>query len=290
MPIMGVCPPNNWFRQRAGEAEVFVRSVALRYFAVLVVVVLGLGIPGVVRAQKAEDSPIKVGGVEIKVASEEYLAVKAANVRAKPDSQGKLIGRIEQGARIHILGKVGSWLALKTEDGKEGFSYGPVFLPLIDGTLEKDISVNAKIPGGGTCAIQIVFEGKTIVEEEMFEVSDYQGLYDCKRGGKELSFTAYMFITEAPYALNQTPHYQINVDLRGIGKEYDEIFSTVFIYKKDKGVITYDGVTLKGYDRKLDEQSRSVATVAEVVQAAAEMAPKAWGAKVWSELESPLPR
>lgn len=268
----------------------FVRSVALRCLAVALLVVFGSGVPGAVRAQQAEDPPVTVGGIEVKADSGEYLAVKATNVRAKPDSKGKLVGRIEQGTRVHALGKAGSWLALKTEDGKEGFSYGPVFLPLIDGALEKDIYINTKIPGGGACAIQIVFEGKTIVEEEMFEVSDYQSLYDCKRADKELSFTAYMFITEAPYALNQTPHYQINVDLRGIGKEYDEIFSTVFIYKKDKGVITYDGVTLKGYDRKLDKNSRSVATVAEVVQAAAEMAPKAWGSKVWSELETPLSR
>lgn len=264
-----------------------IRSVALRCFIAFLAVFFVVSLAS---AQEKPKDVTKVRGISVKALSGDYLAIKSANVRAKPNTKGKVVGRIAKGSRVEAIGKSGSWIALITEEGVRGFSYLPIFLPLIDGTLESDINVSTSLSGGGKCDIKVIFDGKTIVEEEMFEVSDYEALYDCSRKGGDISFTAYMFITEAPYRLNTTPHYQISVDLRDIGSGYDEIFSTVFIYKRRKGEIVYDGLTLKGYDKKMSKKTRSVATVTEAISAAAEMAPEAWGGKVWSELKEPVTR
>jgi hypothetical protein len=211
-----------------------------------------------------------------------YLAMKDANVRAKPDTKGRKIGSVKKGTRIEAVGRAeGAWLAVQKDGRNLGFVYELILVPLIDGTLEKDIRGKAKATGGRTCQYTVHFEGKSPVESEPFEISDYTVTFRCQNKGKKFEFPAYMFITEAPYQLSQKPVFQITIDLREVGDSFEESFSTNMMYRRKDGIVVFDSVNQAEFKAKTKNLQEDADDVEEALSAAVEIAARAWNAKVW---------
>ncbi len=225
-------------------------------------------------------------GVAVEPASGTYLVLKAVNVRAGPKTSSKRIGRLKKGEKVQAVGQAekATWLAV-AQDGKElGFVYAPVLLPLIDGSLTGELTGKASVPGGPTCDYAIRFEGKSAVEGELFEIADYEVAYRCDDEGTRVDFPALMFITEAPYQLSQNQVYQISIDILEIENGYDEIFSTILLYKRKDEKVVFDSVTLKEFRAAPPVMERPAKTVRDALAAAVEIAPGAWNSKVWETL------
>ena len=225
-------------------------------------------------------------GVAVEPASGTYLVLKPVNVRAGPTTSAKRLGRLKKGDKVQAVGQAGdaAWLAV-AKDGKDlGFMYAPVLLPLIDGSLARDLTGKASVPGGPTCDYTVRFEGKSAVEGEFFEIADYEVTYRCDDKGAKIDVPALMFITEAPYQLSQNQVYQISIDILEIENGYDEIFSTILLYKRKEEKVVFDSVTLKEFRAAPPVAERPAKTVGDALAAAVEIAPGAWNSKVWEVL------
>ena len=93
-----------------------------------------------------------------------------------------------------------------------------------------------------------------------------------------------MFITEAPYQLSQNQVYQISIDILEIENGYDEIFSTILLYKRKEEKVVFDSVTLQEFRAVPPLAERPAKTVGDALAAAVEIAPGAWNSKVWEVL------
>ena len=224
-------------------------------------------------------------GVPVTPLSGTYLVFKDVNVRGKPGTKAKRVGKLERGGRVEAIGKAqGAWLAVARNGEDLGFVFAPMLLPLIDGTLEAEIEGQAPLDKDRFCAYAIRFEGKSAVEDGLFETSDYEVTYRCPGDGEDLEFSTYMFITEAPYQLSPNHVYQISIDVTDVSGGYDEILSTVFLYEARRDRVIFDSVSLRAFRRSKASGERPASTVAEALTAAVELAPGVWSDKVWRAL------
>ncbi|HJN22530.1 MAG TPA: hypothetical protein QF509_01220 [Rhodospirillales bacterium] len=171
------------------------------------------------------------------------------------------------------------------KNGKEfGFVYAPVMIALIDGALKKTIKGKVSLKNGPACDYTVHFKGKTSVEDELFEVSDYDVICCCRLKGKEFNFLAPTFIAEAPCDFSQKQAYQISVDVLGIGNGYDEIFSTTSTFHRDKKVVVFKNISLSRYGKTPAKKRLAAKTVPQALIAAIRIAFGAWNDKVWKIL------
>jgi hypothetical protein len=238
----------------------------------------------------AADRPVTVFmGVKVTPYPGIYVVQKDVNVRGKPDTKSNKIGSLQAGARIHAVAKTaGGWLAIRDGQTDVGFVHDSALLPLIDGTLGKDIQGNVQISDGPACAYVIRFEGKSQVEGQMFEIADYDVAWDCKLDGRALKFRTPMFITEASYQLNQKRIFQINVDVLDLFGGLDEILSTILLYDEDMGRVAFDSVTVEKYKRAPATKEAPAKTVAKALEGAVRIAASAWNKQAWSDLSKIL--
>ncbi len=226
-------------------------------------------------------------GLKIDSLQGDYLVLKDANVRAKPGTKGKRLGNVKKGSRVKVVGKTkggDGWLAVQ-KDGKDyGFIYAPVMVSLIDGALKKTIKGKVSLKNGIACNYTVHFEGKTSVEGELFEVSDYDVISRCRLKGKEFNFLAPTFLAEAPYDFSQKQAYQISVDVLSIGDGYDEIFSTTSIFHRDKKTVVFKNISLSRYGKTPAKKKVAAKTVPQALIAAIRIAFGAWNDKVWKIL------
>jgi len=220
-----------------------------------------------------------------------YLVTKGANVRTGPETKAKKLGTLKAGVKIKVVGRAkggAGWMAVQ-QDGKDyGFVYEPVMLPMIDGTLSESISGRVLIEEHAPCGYTFGFRGKNTVEGEDYVFSDYEIVYRCNDKGKPFSIIAPMFMIEVPYKLTHKPVFLISIDLMEVENGYDEIFSTTFHYLPEEKKIVYAGVSIKGDGRTPKVTERTVNSIAEALSAAVEIAPDAWGPKVWEQLSKAL--
>lgn len=215
-----------------------------------------------------------------------YLVVKEINVRAKPKTSSRKIGSLDKGQRVEAVGrpKEASWLAVRKQDEDLGFVYAPALLALIDGALDADIKGRVSVSGGASCGYTIRYEGRAEVEGEPFGTFDYDLLLQCIHKGTLYEFLAPMFITEVPYDLSQKPIYQISIDVLEVGDNYDETFSTVFMYHRKDRRVVFDGVSLKEFRAPPKVAEKPAEGVATALAAATEIAIAAWNDKFWEAL------
>ncbi len=251
--------------------------------ALAVVVLVATSVTGDTRAQEET----RVLGADIGPPSGTYQVLKGVNVRARPKPKAKRVARLKKGSQIQVLGKVkGSpWLAV-VRDGKAlGFVYAPTLLPLIDGALAADLTGRTPGEPGPACRYTIRFEGKSSVEGDLFKTADYQVDFSCPYKGKDIEFSAFMFITEAPYQMSpENPIHQISIDLRQVGEGFERNFTTNLLYHRNAGKLVFDGITLKDYARRSPVKEVAAKTVPEALVTAVNMAVGAWNDKVWQEL------
>jgi len=233
---------------------------------------------------------VGTAGKPMAPASGRFLAVAETDVRAKPAKDAPKRDRLERGTRIEAMGasEDGKWLAIRWSGREMGFVPREALLPLIDGDLRQPIGGTAKT-AEGTCGFTIRFTGKSQVEDDIIETADYDVDWQCDIDGKRLKFPGYMFITEAPFQLADNQIYQISVDLLEVAREYDEAFSTIFLYHRADGKVVFDGVSMKelGIEPALREMPAK--SVRDALVAAAAMAPSAWSAELWSFFSEEAP-
>lgn len=246
------------------------------------------GSPG--KALAAEKKPTVFRGVKVKPHHGTYLVLKDVNVRAGPKTKSKRIGSFKTGERIKVVGRAaGAWVAVRKGGKDYGFVYDKVLLPLIDGTLFKDLEGKASVKDAANCDFIIHFEGKSPVEGQVFEIADYDVLWDCDWGTRKVKFRTPMFITEAPFQMGQKRIYQINIDILDLEGGYEEIFSTIFLYDQDKGLVSFDGVSIEKYGRPPKPKEASVGSVAEALMASVKMGLTAWNKAAWKDLIKNIP-
>ena len=236
---------------------------------------------------RSEAEDLKFLGIGVFAHKGTYLVTKAANVRIGPMTEAKKVGKLKAGEQIQVVGHAkggAGWMAVQ-KDGKDyGFVYKPILLPIIDGTLKESISGVVMIEEHSPCDYIFNFHGKNTVEGEDYVFSDYEITYRCNKKGKPFRLLAAMFMSEVPFRLTHEPVFQISIDLMEVENGYDEIFSTVFEYRLDEKKVVFAGISLKGLERKPKENDRTVNTIIEALTAAVEIAPDAWGKKVWKQI------
>ena len=215
-----------------------------------------------------------------------YVTRADVNVRYGPSTKARKRGDLDRGVKVEAIGSAakGKWLVVRQDDQELGFVYAETLLPLVDGTLDRPIKGQTSFGSGNSCQFTIRFIGKNPVERELFETSDYEVDWSCTVTKRTVSFPGFMFITEAPFQLSDNNVYQITVDLLDISREYDEIFSTVFLYRRGENKVVFDSVSMKGFSKTPDPAEMPAGDVVSALTTAAQIAPSVWNDQVWDVL------
>lgn len=233
----------------------------------------------------AAEKTITFLGQKVPAYAYAYVVLKDVNVRAKADTKSEKVGSLKEGDHVQSVARTqGGWLAIRDGTTDLGYVHESALLPLIDGTLAKDIRGKTHVKDGPNCDYVIRFEGKSPVEGQPFEIADYDVVWDCLLDGHKIGFRTPMFITEAPFQLNQKRVFQINVDVLDLYGGNEDILSTIMLYDQDKDRVVFDSVTLQKYGRVPPAKEAPAKTVAEALDAAARIAVSAWNKSAWSDL------
>jgi hypothetical protein len=78
-------------------------------------------------AEKASETKRQISQ---KIPSENYICVvELANVRAKPNMKGRILGRIRQGTEVRVTGKEGKWMQFSYKGQTSAWVYGTLLRP-----------------------------------------------------------------------------------------------------------------------------------------------------------------
>ena len=71
-----------------------------------------------------------------------FLALRELNIRSKPMTKSKRLGRINKGERVEVLGRVGrtQWFIIKHDGKAKGFVYRKLLAPILDGSISKSLT------------------------------------------------------------------------------------------------------------------------------------------------------
>ena len=236
---------------------------------------------------------IKFRNVNVKPYNETYVVTSDVSIRSLPNTKSKRLGRYKSGRRIQVVGLASSsWLAVREKGRDIGFVYKKYLLPLIDGTLESDLTglAQSNEKPATNCKYTISFEGKSSVEGQFFEIADYDIIWKCKRAKKGVIFRTPMFIAEAPYKKSQKRIYQITIDVLDLDRGYDEILSTFILYDIEKRIVFFEGVSNKKYGSMSPASKFPVKSIAHALKVAAAIALKTWNKKAWKDLIKNMPK
>jgi len=221
-----------------------------------------------------------------------YVAAKDVNVRKGPKSKSEKVGTLKRGERVYVSGQAKAdktWIAVLRNAEPLGFVFGEMLLPLIDGALDRWLRGSVSSADGGTCDYIIKFDGKSPVEDDLFEVADYTVKFSCTGDEKALKFSTSLFLTEAPYRMESKPDYQITLDIIEISDGYDQVFSTTSVYNTTKKTVRFDGTSIKDYEGKPKVKTVPAPSVAAALEGAVKIAVSAWSEKVWQALAKQAP-
>jgi hypothetical protein len=215
-----------------------------------------------------------------------YVILRDINIRSRPETKSKRIGRFKKGSLIQSTGRAkgSGWIAVRTDKGKNGFIYFKMAAPLIDGSLKSNIAGRLAAAGLPACGYVIEFEGKSRIENELQRTADYNVPFECTRQGKPLNFTATMFLTELPYKESGPAVYQINVDLRDMPLEDEDVLTVIVLYDKDKKQVAFDTVNDKSFASGTKIAPKKTPSHGAALKAALAIAYAAWGKAAWDQL------
>ncbi|NQV84579.1 MAG: SH3 domain-containing protein [Rhodospirillales bacterium] len=258
---------------------------------VLLAVVLFSVVPGTASAAET----VEFRGFKVEPYNGTYVVLNDVSIRAKPETKSERLGSYKAGRRIQVVGfAAGAWVAVREKGRDVGFVYAKVLLPLINGVLSRDLTgqILAKYKGepDTDCRYTIRFEGKSAVEGQVFEIADYDIVWDCNRAKRKIKFRTPMFITEAPYQLSQKRIFQITVDVVDLDGGYDEILSTFVLFNMEKSLVIYDGVSIEKYGHPPATKNVAAKTLGQALKGAAEIALQTWNAAAWTDLIKNMPK
>lgn len=255
-------------------------SIVLRYLGLSTACALIAVTP--LFAQTSDE--MKMLGVSIKSLSGTYLVLKDVNVRAKPATRSKRIGRFKSGERVEAIGRVkGPWLAVRGDGNVSGFVFEPILMPVIDGAIAKPLKGQVAL-GDGACHYVIEFLGRTKAERQLFKFADFEVGWLCQRESKKIIFDTPMFITEGPYQGRQKPVHQITVDILELEGGLEEVFSTHLLWDRSKGEISFDSVNIKKFAHAQPPKAKAASNVSQALRIALELVTSAWASGVWQAL------
>ena len=215
-----------------------------------------------------------------------YLVLQDANIRIRPATKGRRVGRRARGERVRVVGRAkGHWLAIRGEDGKDiGFIYRSTLMPIIDGVLETAIEGRLPVSASRQCHYNLRFEGKTPAEGQAFEFADYGVKWTCDITGRQIIFHTPMFLTEGPYSGTFKPHHQITIDIMDISDNMVNVMSTHTLWDRDKAVVQFDGVTVKKFADKPKVSETKARNLSEALHAAVQISASAWNNSLWTAI------
>lgn len=219
-----------------------------------------------------------------------YLVNKDVNIRARPETGAKRLGRLRAGVTVEVLGRVpkSAWVAAIRDGAPLGFVYGTVLSPVLDGAIQDDVTGEIDIGERHRCGFRIHFAGRTGDEKDATGVrtSDYDASVVCERRDARVRFPAQMFITEVPFDGSKRKRvFQLNVDLLDIVHGRDDVVSTVMLFDLDQGQVRFDRVTLDAYAKPEGGLTALPATsVSQALASAMEIALSHWSDTAWDEI------
>ena len=231
----------------------------------------------------AADSPEKV---ELVPPATVYLVLQDANIRVAPDTKASRVGNVKKGTRIESAGKAKGtdWVSVKQDGHVIGFVYASVLAAAIDGRLKRDLVGEEAGSTGPRCRHRVHFEGKSRVEDEPVETSDYRVTFVCRSDARDFEFDATMFITEIPYRTSKKDVYQINVDIPEIADTVEQVLSVTVMYDTNAGEVVFDTISDPEMSSAVPTKKQNAQTVTEALSGALAIAVSAWGPNVWKRL------
>jgi hypothetical protein len=228
-------------------------------------------------------APSSMGEAKSKAAAGKEKAKEAEKAKAAARPGAKKVADLAKGDLVEAFGKAGAWVAIEKGGAKLGFVAAAALVPVLDGTLAKDIS-GWTSSGGFGCRYAIRFEGRTEVEIGSGRIADYSASFECGRGATRIAFEAPMFMSEIPHQGGPKPIYQIAFDVLGVSPDPDQAFSTILFYDSDKGEVALETAWPADWLVKTKPSPRRAGDVAAAIAAAAELTLAAWGPKPWEAL------
>ena len=230
------------------------------------------------------DAPVLETPGPLPAPSEAKGAAAKSKTKAAPSKPGaKKVADLRKGDEVTVFGKNGAWLAVQKGEDKLGFVAADSLVPILDGTLERELAGTVKA-GGFDCRYAIRFEGRTEVEIGSGRLADYSAAFACARGAQRFSFEAPMFISEFPHQGGPKPVYQIALDILGISPDPDQAFSTILFFDRGKGEVALETAWPAEWLVKSKPSPRRASDVASALVVAAELTLVAWGPKPWEAL------
>ena len=215
-----------------------------------------------------------------------FITLKDVNVRQAPRTKSARVGRFRKGVRINAVGRAKGtkWVAVRKDGKNVGFIYGTALAAVLDGKLNSVITGNLKTFDQPTCGYSIKFEGKNKISGELQITSDYEVSLVCKNKHKKIKFLATMFITELPYRDYKSQVYQVNVDLPEVLSNEADVMSVTSLYHPKKNHLVFEAVTNPRMARKMNNLTKTVNSIPEVLEAAVQFSHRIWGPEVWKSV------
>ena len=269
------------------ERTITVRMLGLQFTgSALLAAALTTSGPALAQTAKPKPKTIPFLKTQVIPTNGTYLVLQDANVRIRPATKGRRIGRRARGDRVQVVGRAkGAWLAIRGDDGKDiGFIYRSTLMPIINGALETTIEGRISISASQNCLYKLSFEGKTPAEGQPFEFADYEIQWICDIAEQQVSFRTPMFLTEGPYRGTSKREHQITIDIMDLADSPENVLSTHTLWDRDKGMVRFDTMTVTQFARKPGIKDLTAETLSEALRAAIRIAVSAWNKHLWEAI------
>jgi len=241
-----------------------------------------LGFLGVITAFPGHAADVM--GYPVESVRYSYIVTSAVNIRAKPQTNSKRIGKLSDGAKPDVIGRHKGWFAIAQDGQPFGFVYGSVMLPTMPGALENDLTGRIFPSESSACDYVIRYESSDEISGEVFGTSDYDVRLTCITSQDILRVHLPMFLIEGPLGNRENPVFQISLDVPEIAGDYDRILSAITLYRAEDNVVRFDSFSLDGFGRTPEPREKAASTIEEALVAALNLAVRAWEEPVWSAL------
>ena len=234
----------------------------------------------------AETKSPKFLGQILSASAATFFVLTDANVRGKPATKSRRVGRMRKGIRIQAAGKAKgtNWVAVRKEGEDWGFVYAAALVPVLDGSISAPLSGRLAVEDLPKCEYNIRYEGRHPVDGDVQVISDYAVALSCDLEGGKLAFTATMFLTELPYRDLRKDIFQVNVDLPDVKDNEEEIMSVTSLYEYGKKEVAFHAITIDSLARPQPKKKKKAEAITAVLRAALEFAHEVWGPGVWAAL------
>ena len=239
---------------------------------------------GLVAAISGTAHAADVLGYDVEDVRYHYIVTSDVNIRQKPQTNSKRLGKLPDGAEPDVIGRHKGWYAIAKDGVPFGFVYGSVMLPTIPGKLAAPLKGRVFPSNRSACDYVISYESSDPIRGEFFGTSDYDVRLTCITTQEVLRVHLPMFLVEGPLGGRANPVFQISIDVPEIAGGYDRVLSTISLFRAEDNVVRFDGFSLDGYGATPENREHPAETIDQALVAALDLAVKAWSAQVWSVL------